>query len=378
MAELSIAAVFTHVTVDACVLKFWLLLLGGVVAFFGWIVLVSRYAQVWGPSPSFEAATTFTTLINMTNSSHYKIANPASLFYGDIWCALALMAAIDASTIVMNFNRSLIHQFHYFISLRMTSLAFIISAPFLLLHSDGHNSSSLVYHPLAIFMVCCIVYILAIFVTNKLHKLLPVRGVGASRGCLEKFSKQLCLFDLPWVHNILFAAINGAVGLALATINPSEWSMMNPLMLITWEVTFLGLMGTKQTPRYIWFATPIVQAFVFTDWGLRQVVAAPRLVMAPGVFLSVMLTGRLMLDLHLRTMFCHRLDFQWARKVVLIPTTTLIESCAGMLLLEYLGIPVASFIKPIAVVSLHTFGVLVFLIPASYAIAFDKIETIRN
>jgi hypothetical protein len=45
------------------------------------------------------------------------------------------MAGVDAFAIVINFNRSLIHQFHYFISLRMALLAVIIPAAMLLLYN---------------------------------------------------------------------------------------------------------------------------------------------------------------------------------------------------------------------------------------------------
>lgn len=100
--------------------------------------------------------------------------------------------------------------------------------------------------------------------------------------------------------------------------------------------------------------------------------------MAPWSFLALMLAGRLILDLHLHTLFRHRSDFQWARKEVLFPTHGLLAFFAGMLLFEHIGVPVVTFIKPISVVILHAFGVLVFLLPASYAIAFDKIKAIRN
>lgn len=137
-------------------------------------------------------------------------------------------------------------------------------------------------------------------------------------------------------------------------------------------------MDTKQTPRYIWFATPIVQASTCTDWGLRQVIAAPELAISPWAFLTFMIGGRVLLDIHLKTIFRHRHDFQWARNEVLFSTRGLLMCFGVMLLSEDLGLPVVTFIKPIAVVLLHTFGVLVFLVPASYAVAFDKIRTIRK
>lgn len=91
-----------------------------------------------------------------------------------------------------------------------------------------------------------------------------------------------------------------------------------------------------------------------------------------------MIGGRLLLDLHLKTMFRHRHDFQWARNEVLFSTRGLLMCFGVLLLFEDLGLPVVTLIKPIAVVLLHTFGVLVFLLPASYALAFDKIKTIRE
>ncbi|KAJ2966462.1 hypothetical protein NQ176_g10140 [Zarea fungicola] len=147
----------------------------------------------------------------------------------------------------------------------------------------------------------------------------------------------MCCFDLPWRRTLLLSAINGAVGLALTTLVPAKWSMLNPALHITWEVTLLGLMATKQTPRYIWFATPVVQASTCTDWGLRQVAAAPRLVMPPWAFLAVMVGGRLLLDLHLQTMLRHRHDFRCARNKILFSTQNLLLVFTAMLLLEDLA-----------------------------------------
>lgn len=354
-------------------LKFWLLLLSGLVVFLAWLVLFSRCAKVWEPSTNFENAFSTVPAAEMDDSNNSPVGT--SLLYVDVWFALALMAAVDAFAVVINFNRSLIHQFHYFISLRMTSLAFIISAAVLLLHGK-HNSRA--QHPATVFFLCYVFYMVSNFVFDRLHRLLPVRGIGASRESFEKYCEKMCQFDLPWGRALLFATTNGAVGLFLTTLVPAKWSMLNPVVHITWEVTFLGLMATKQTPRYIWFATPVVQASTCTDWGLRQIVAAPRLVMAPWAFLTLTLAGRLMLDIHLHTMFRNRPDFHWARKEVLFSTRSLLAFCVGILLLEHLGVPVVTFIKPIAVVFLHVFGVLVFLLPASYAIAFGKIKTIRH
>jgi hypothetical protein len=68
MTELSVSAMLlSDDFTDSCVLKFWLLLLGGVVVFFAWLVLFSRCTKLWGSSTHFKNAfTTVTCPINMT------------------------------------------------------------------------------------------------------------------------------------------------------------------------------------------------------------------------------------------------------------------------------------------------------------------------
>lgn len=85
-----------------------------------------------------------------------------------------------------------------------------------------------------------------------------------------------------------------------------------------------------------------------------------------------------MFDLHLHTVFRHRRDFHWAREEALFPTSRLLAFFAGALMIEFMGLPVVTFIKPLAVLFLHAFGVLVFLLPSSYGLAFDKIKSIRR
>jgi hypothetical protein len=118
---------------QSCILNFWLLLLGGVLVFFAWIAFLSRQAKLWGPETYSENA--FSTV---TSDNNINDTPPAALLCVDICFALTLMAGVDAFAIVINFNRSLIHQFHYFISLRMTLLAVIIPAAMLLLYDNKY------------------------------------------------------------------------------------------------------------------------------------------------------------------------------------------------------------------------------------------------
>lgn len=149
------------------------------------------------------------------------------------------MAAVDAFAIVVNFNRSLIHQFHYFVSLRMMVLAFILSTSAYFLHGNEHSAHHHVYRLAAAAFLGYALYAVSVLVLDKLHKLLPVRGIGESTGSLQKFSEHMCLFDLPWKRAIMLATVNGAVGFLLTTMVPAKWSILNPVVHITWEVCLI-------------------------------------------------------------------------------------------------------------------------------------------
>lgn len=213
--------------------KFWLLLTGGILAFATWLLVATRYANIWEFKDSHSNAVFSFSNIGTRRGGIYS-TDDSILLYIDIWFALALMASVDAFAIVLHFNRSLIHQFHYFVSLRMMSLAFIISTGLLLVYGSEHDRTS--RHPVAVICFCLLLYLTLNIVFQQLHKLLPARGISITPGSLQSFSDQMCPFDLPWRRIILFAAINGAFGLALVALVPAKWSLINPVLHIAWEV----------------------------------------------------------------------------------------------------------------------------------------------
>lgn len=238
VAGLSIPeAIASVVNSDFQVIKFILLVATGEMMFFLWLVPVSNAAEIWKSRTHFENPfTTVTRTFRVAYTGHTLAAKSASLSYIDVWFALALMAALDAFAIVINFNRSLIHQFHYFVSLRMMSLAFIASFGFLLLYDSEHNMPQQLWRPVGVVLLCCALYYASIVVPERLHKLLPARGICASRGSLRGFCEQMCAFDLTWWRALMLAGINGAAGFVITTAVPAEWSMLNPVVHITWEV----------------------------------------------------------------------------------------------------------------------------------------------
>jgi hypothetical protein len=109
-------------------------------------------------------------------------------------------------------------------------------------------------------------------------------------------------------------------------------------------------------------------------WGLKQVTSAPRLSIAPWAFVVLLICGRLFLDLHMRTIFRRYPEFQWAREHAVMSTSTIVQLCIGILLLEELHVPVTRWIKPIAVVGFYSLGAMGVSAPAVYLITFGKLK----
>lgn len=221
----------THLTAMICsadrrVFKFWSLLAFGLLAFAGWLALFSWCAHVVSGT---EVAQSFGA------SGYGDSKDNSALVYVDVWFALAIMAAFDAFAIVLNFNRSLIHQFHYYVSLRMTTLAFVVASAVRLLSPSPDRPLNIPFVA-AVLLGCAAVYAVIFLITERLHRLLPVRGLGMASGSLDEFSDHISSFDIPWPRALLYAAINGGVGFALTTLVPSKFAMLNPIVHITWYV----------------------------------------------------------------------------------------------------------------------------------------------
>jgi hypothetical protein len=133
---------------------------------------------------------------------------------------------------------------------------------------------------------------------------------------------------------------------------------------------FLRLVGADKTARYNIIVAPLVLAHSSLDWGLRQVVMAPRLCISPEKFLGLILANRLIMDGHLCTLFRHRTDLKWARREILTSTPTLISILGVLLFLERWGVPIVTYIKPALWVTLCVSSMLLHFLPSCYVIAF--------
>lgn len=136
-------------------------------------------------------------------------------------------------------------------------------------------------------------------------------------------------------------------------------------------------MGTRLTPRYNALYTPVGNGHAAVHWGASQLISTPHLTLQPWEFLVLVVISRILLDVHLHTIFRHRRDFQWARRNVLFRTRTLTTAALSLLLLEYIGIRLVTYAKVIAVVFFYSAAFVVTMVPAAYIISSDKIRQIR-
>ncbi|PLB52328.1 hypothetical protein P170DRAFT_472231 [Aspergillus steynii IBT 23096] len=184
--------------------------------------------------------------------------------------------------------------------------------------------------------------------------------------------------DISWTRSVIAGISNLILYTFLVRVVPLNCCPLIPVIQISFEPIFHYLAGAEKTPSYNIVVAPLLHATNCFEWGLKQVVKAPRLTVAPITYLGSILISRLILDLHLVTILRHRKDLQWARQNVLTPTISLVGYLAAMLFVERLGLPVATYIKPLTVMFMDIVGFFPHIIPASYAIVFDQVKVIKS
>lgn len=162
-----------------------------------------------------------------------QVQNLSRSYYIDIFLALGTGFSIDATAIVFNFNRLLIQQFHYFISLRMLFLAILISVSLpLLIHYKSHR----LWGPAAIIAASGSIYASFIIITDRLHKLFAGRRISARHGTMSEFVKNKCLVDMTWTRCLIAAVLNLWLYLFLVRVAPLSWAPLIPVIQIAFEV----------------------------------------------------------------------------------------------------------------------------------------------
>lgn len=129
----------------------------------------------------------------------------------------------------------------------------------------------------------------------------------------------------------------------------------------------MSVLKAKRTPRYLLLSSPPFFATICVHWGLTPLATTPRLTVTPATFLGLVVAGRMVLDLHLRTVL-NRPDLRWARNEVLLSTNNLLSTCLLMYVLETIGEQIITYIKPIMVLVFFGLGSAGFQAIAVYSL----------
>jgi hypothetical protein len=90
------------------------------------------------------------------------------------------------------------------------------------------------------------------------------------------------------------------------------------------------------------------------------------------MFLLLLVTSRLILDLHLRTLFRNCPEYQWARARAVLPATQLVGVVLILLFLEMMQLSVVKWVKPVSVFGIYLAGIVAGTLPGAYTIAFGR------
>ncbi|RGP70283.1 retinol dehydrogenase [Fusarium sporotrichioides] len=295
----------------------------------------------------------------------------AALLCGDVWLALSLMAGTDAFWVVATFNHTLMKNWHYFISMRMMTLASILSFCLYIPSNWGSKATQIQDYSFALSL-SCLTYFLFNYALSRVHRRPPSTLINAHFGTIQQYSDKMSRSSFGWDRALQVSAIICSFPTVLTTIMPSGWVTVIPLLTIPFESILLASKKLGRSPEFILSGGVFIHAVCFTHWGLSQVNASPRLLLPSWVFLALVVVGRLILDLHLQSSSLRYPEFLWVRKEVLISTESLLRVCAACLMAEQFGLPVVSYCKLFIIPVFYSISLLGVATPAAYSVVTKK------
>lgn len=156
----------------------------------------------------------------------------------DIWFALGSITTIDAFWIAATFNRTLMKNWHYFISLRMMALASLISVVFYL-RENGSTEGCISRYPAVSLLMPCTLYFVFCFALPRLHRPPPVTAINAHFGSIHIYSKRISQSSIRWKTAIWVASVIGIFPVLLTLVIPQNWTTIIPLLAIGFEVSMM-------------------------------------------------------------------------------------------------------------------------------------------
>lgn len=171
--------------------------------------------------------------------NHQPLIISNKIKVSDIWFALFTITSIDAFWVAATFNRALIKNWHYFVSLRMMAIASLVS--FLLyLYETENTAVDISQYPMITLIIFCGIYLLFGSVLQQLHKPPPATALNAHFGSIQSYSNKICQSTSGWKSAIQAASVIGILPILLTVVIPQTWATIIPLVAISFEVRILS------------------------------------------------------------------------------------------------------------------------------------------
>jgi hypothetical protein len=155
----------------------------------------------------------------------------------DVWFALALPAVCDAVCTVATFNRSIIDHWHYFISVRMTAFAAIVSVLVAMSGNNGVTTPYTLQYPAASLLAACGLYLLVGAGLDTFHRPPPTISANTRFWTLREYTTSLSRTPGTWRSAILSTCVTGGLGTVLTVLVPRSWSTLIPIITTGFEVS---------------------------------------------------------------------------------------------------------------------------------------------
>ncbi|KAL2784461.1 hypothetical protein BJX66DRAFT_344025 [Aspergillus keveii] len=213
-------------------------------------------------------------------------------------------------------------------------------------------------HPILVFALVLVIYVAIGACLDRCRALPPKRSMNLRKWKISDYVQFLGRSNGTWRAGAITTAMTCGLTPVLTLHAHAEWSSLIPVFTIAFE--------------YSLCAAPFFHGGLCVHWGLRQMVASPEVTLSPWIFLHLLVGSRLVLDVHLRTVFRDCAEFHWARNNAVISTTRLVQVASILLILEHMQVPVVRWVKPVTVLVLYLASLVAATMPCAYIITFGR------
>ncbi|KAL3444149.1 hypothetical protein BJX65DRAFT_311116 [Aspergillus insuetus] len=336
------------------------------VVFSIYTAILYQLSSIWD-GPSLPSVTKSTS----NNSQMDEYADFTKDIAVDFWFGLALISTFDAIAIVGTCNLTIINRWHYFVSIRMMALAYLASTIVILSGKPG-TSNYIHEHPLLVCVIAMAVYGSIGACLDYFRAPPPKQSMNLRDWTMPEYVRALGRSKGTWSVAVISTTMTCGLSPVLMISLPTEWWGVIPLVSTAFEAVILRKTRFRRTYQYTVVSAPFFHGGVCVHWGLKQIISSPRLALPPWMFLLLLVASRLILDLHLSTVFRKCPEFLWARASAVLSTRRLLQGVVVLMVFELLQVPVVKWVKPVSVLVIYLAGIIAGTLPGAHTIAFGR------